>query len=386
LGDRDVTPIAGDLFITDDNKGILYAILLLGARLESNRQRESFLGIGYLGERGESHYLENFLESLNKPLSELGIELDWFSNQSTSSHFTELISSGDRKFQKASEIDALDFEAARHLENTITRNISLVIKRSGGILAADLFKKLETDEEEVKRIVDDLIRNNLIVKEYVVICKKTQNQVNRVRSLADLEKAASSGLLCSCGRSISDERVEELFIPTALLQKLLDKSYWLTVKLVEQLIGLNALPDNILLNLQEGSDEIDAFVDIDGKLLMFELKDTQFSMGHAYPFGGRIGLYNPNFAVIVSTEQIEPQVKDYFGRIKPEAEIVYIENLDQLPIKISQITSKIKSMEAVQILSLFDPMASMEFTISKILSQRIGIDYVKSVSREMDYL
>ena len=41
--------------------------------------------------------------------------------------------------------------------------------------------------------------------------------------------------------------------------------------------------DRILLNLQEGAEEIDSFVDVDGSLLMFELKDSEFSMGHAYP-------------------------------------------------------------------------------------------------------
>ncbi|HPW72896.1 MAG TPA: hypothetical protein PKZ03_03180 [Methanothrix sp.] len=379
LGDREVALIVGDLFLTEDAKGILYEALLMDTSSGSRIERKFFLGCGYMGEKGDISYLDGFIESLKSPLSEFGITNDWFPSQSTSSRFMDLANSSDKKFLKASEIDLQDFEASQHLENKKARDISLVIKRSGSILSSDLFKKLNMEEDESEKIIADLIKNEFITKEYVIICKNTQNQINKVKSLVDLEEAARLGILCACGRSISEERVEELFVPTSKLQKLLDKSYWLTVRLVDQLVKFNTLPDHILLNLQEGSDEIDAFVDMDGILLMFELKDAQFSMGHAYPFSGRIGLYNPNFAIIISTDQVEPQVKKYFAKIKPDVEIVYVENLDQLPAKLDQIISKIKSVEAYEILSLFDPLANVNIMISKILSSRIGINLEESI-------
>jgi hypothetical protein len=53
--------------------------------------------------------------------------------------------------------------------------------------------------------------------------------------------------------------------------------------------------------------------------MMYELKDNEFSMGHAYPFGGRIGLYKPDIALIVSTKGVAPEVKEYFNRVKPNS-------------------------------------------------------------------
>jgi hypothetical protein len=192
------------------------------------------------------------------------------------------------------------------------------------MLASDLTRKTGIQPEQIQTAIEHLTKADLLAKEYVIICKKTSNQVNRVDNRETIDRMTELGVLCSCGNPIGQERIEELFSPTHTMQKMLDQSFWMTARLVRLLTESSIPEERILLNLQEGAEEIDAFVDLEGTLLMFELKDNEFSMGHAYPFGGRIGLYKPDIAVIVSTKGVAPEVKDYFKRVKPAAQVVYL--------------------------------------------------------------
>ncbi|HZX12903.1 MAG TPA: hypothetical protein VFF49_00710 [Thermodesulfobacteriota bacterium] len=264
-------------------------------------------------------------------------------------------------------------EIAEHLEDVSSRNIAVVVKRSGGILASDLTKRADIKPEQTQTAIEQLSKAGLLSQEYVVICKKTSNQVNRVNSKEKVKQMTEIGVLCSCGNPIGQERIEELFSPTPILQKMLDQSYWMTARLVRLLKVLNIPNERILLNLQEGAEEIDAFVDLEGTLLMFELKDNEFSMGHAYPFGGRIGLYKPDIAVIIATKGVAPEVREYFKRVKPAAEIVYVGSLDEFDENLQMVVMQSRSRRAYELISQFEPMASIEIPVAQMITNQLGI-------------
>lgn len=140
---------------------------------------------------------------------------------------------------------------------------------------------------------------------------------------------AEFGVKCGkCGRSITDERVEEVLISTDLADRMLNGNYWMTIKLVSELRKLGIPLDHIRINVEEGPEEIDAIANVYGEMVFFELKDQQFSMGHAYAFGGRIGLYRPDKAIIWASEGISKEVMNHFERIKSTTQIYYVHNLD----------------------------------------------------------
>ncbi len=103
---------------------------------------------------------------------------------------------------------------------------------------------------------------------------------------------------------------------------------------------------------------------------MFELKDNEFSMGHAYRFSGRIGIYRPDYAIIVSTKGISSDVKDYFKKIKPQSVIVYVENLNQLRSTIDDIIIKGRTQRAIKIL---DNYTSVTLDILPLLTSKLGL-------------
>ncbi|MFX1284973.1 MAG: hypothetical protein ACFFB5_15030 [Promethearchaeota archaeon] len=372
-----LNPIIGDLYYTPNEHGFLY---ILVNKEEEERKGDSkdekgkyFLEVGCLKVDESPDQLENLLNSLNIILNDLDLTFAWEELQTVNQKFEGLSNSEETRFIPSNNISEDDLELSIYLENPSIRHLALLIKRSGGILATDLEKKAGREVEEVQEIIKELTKVNLLSQEYVVICNKTSNQINRVQSKDSIEKMTQMGVLCSCGNPISEERIETLFSPTDDLKRMLDHSYWMTAKLVRVLIELGIPRDKILLNLLEGTEEIDAFIDLEGTLLMFELKDNEFSMGHAYPFGGRIGLYKPDYAIIVSTKKIAPEVQEYFARVKPGAEIIYVENLEELNPKLNQILEIITTKIAIKVISKFDNFGIRQ-PISDLLLLRADIN------------
>jgi hypothetical protein len=143
--------------------------------------------------------------------------------------------------------------------------------------------------------------------------------------------------------------------------------------LVDTLSAGGIPEERVILNLLEGAEEVDAFVDLEGALFMCELKDSQFSMGHAYPFGGRIGLYKPDIAAIVATRGVAPEVKEYFRRVEPAAQLLYIEELSELDETLASLVMQTRTRRATDILSQFEPLAAVEIPVSSLLGPRLGI-------------
>lgn len=372
--------VAGDIFFSLEDSGIFYMALMIlepdtvRARSKKLEEIESQLEVGFIGDTNGKDSLGDFVELVSESLKEQGAKPSWEAVQTSNPQFAELCQDEENRFVLASDLPQQELELAETLEDLSTRNLAVIVRRAGGILMGDLLKKADSNPEELQAIVERLGNDRLLSQEYVVICKKTSNQVNRVDTRDKIEEMGKIGVRCSCGNPISEERIEELIVPTPMLQKMLDQSYWMTTRLVQLLENLQIPKERILLNLQEGAEEIDAFVDLDGTLLMFELKDSEFSMGHAYPFGGRIGLYKPDFAVIVSTRRVASEVKAYFERIEPEIkQIVYVGSLNELTSKLQDLTTKIRTQRAKEIISLFEPLAEVEAPLSQMLGLRLGL-------------
>ncbi|HYT43645.1 MAG TPA: hypothetical protein VEP90_15000, partial [Methylomirabilota bacterium] len=137
---------------------------------------------------------------------------------------------------------------AEVLEDQAVRQIALNVKSAGGgMLAEELSKSLK--QEELEGIIEQLIEAHFIMREYAIICQKTQKQISRVQTIEAIDKAAKLGFVCSCGRPYSEESIKELFRPTSELKRMLDKSLWATARLVSVLGKLGIQDSQILLNL-----------------------------------------------------------------------------------------------------------------------------------------
>ena len=116
------------------------------------------------------------------------------------------------------------------------------------------------------------------------------------------------------------------------------------------------------------------FVDFDARLIMFELKDNEFSMGHAYSFGARLAINKPEYAIIVATKGVAPDVRHHFERIQPEARIIYIEGLDDLQPAVASVIASIRSESAFQLLARFEPLTRIKMPLAHTFGSWLGLD------------
>jgi hypothetical protein len=260
---------------------------------------------------------------------------------------------------------------AGRLRNEDFRHVALTIKSAGGMLAKDIQENVE--KEGMNDVLQELLGSGLLEREYVVICQRTSKQVNRVRSPETIRELEKHDVFCSCGRKLSEERLEELLMPSDVARRLLDRSRWLSVVLLGQLEVAGVSPEDVVLNVQEGPDEVDALVNVEGHLVMVELKDKEFSMGHAYKFSGRIGIYRPDYGLIVSTEQVAPDVKEYFRQIEPQAKMSYVDSLDALEPELDRIIGVIRTARATQILKAFDSLPVLRYNLASLVGRRLGL-------------
>jgi hypothetical protein len=346
----------------------------------TQKESEKILEIGFVGDEHGLTTLDDFVSVVERSLKGLPDVQTFKVKSDKSEQFLELVNSEDTTFAKASTVSADDESLAAVLADLNVRQLAIKVRRGGSLLANDLNKKEARTKEDAEAI-KQLVTSELLSTEYVVICKKTSNQINRVRSREAIDKMVEVGVSCSCGRPINEERVEELLVPTPTLHRMLNQSFWTTVKLVRALREIGIQDENILLNLREGADEIDAFIDLDGVLLMVELKDNEFSMGHAYPFAGRISQYKPVYALIVSTQGIDVDVKQYFGRVKPEAKIVYVDSLDALKPALEKIAIEIRSKEVKEVLRAVESNNFIRVPLIEFLGKKVNLTLSDERSR-----
>ncbi|HYN16034.1 MAG TPA: hypothetical protein VES66_09650 [Terriglobales bacterium] len=367
-------PSNAELFNSKDRKSLLF--VATGSGNDPEGKSHKILDIGLIGQSDARPEYESLIAHVGDFVRSKGAALSWVTKVPTHA-MSEFTQAGDVKFLAGSQITDVERRLSAKLEDARLRKLALLIKSSGGILGSDLLRKGAAGVDDPLQAMTELENAGLVSTNYVVICKRTSNQVARLLSKDKVAEIAKLGVSCSCGNQIANERIEDLIVPAAILEKMLTQSYWMSARLVTELESLGVDPDKILLNLQDSPEEIDAFVDVEDTLLMFELKDAEFSMGHAYSFGARIAMYKPAYAVMVSTKGIGPEVREHFKKIKPASEVIYVSNLAELKQALADVVQKVRSTKAGGLLENFERFARFEIPLNVIAEAVLGVKVEK---------
>lgn len=379
--------IKGEVFFTEDGAGLLFVTAVdfnakkkADGEPKNNTESITRIRIGFMGDPDELNGLSDFAKVVKKAMDDEGIDLNWTKDILQNKEFNDIIATtDDTKFSLASNIGDKELKAAKALENHNIREVAQLVRRSGVILAKELLKQKADQASELIKFVDQLLQAGLVHQEYVVMCSKTGAHVNRVESRETIEQMGQLGVLCSCGKNIAAEPIEGLLAADASLQHMLDSNYWMTATVVRLLNSLGITSERIMLHVPEDSDNVEFIVDIDGTLVFFDLKDSEFGLNHAYALGTRIALQRPKLAFVVSTRGISQEVKDHFKRVKPEAQIVYVANLLQLEATVRKVVEGMRLMRAKTWLSCFQSMLSFPLPtilLPKLQNERFEIPHV----------
>jgi hypothetical protein len=329
-----------------------------------------YLEAGAVTRSGESGVLRAICEAASRVLrSESGGGNGWSPLAWSNKKFDDLLAQG--AFQQAAFSQGQTSASTLLLSKDLWK-LTAAVKASGGMLIKTFQQMGGTDTQ-----VAELESAGLLRKEHVLICRATSALLNRFPAKDVLGVLDNQGVRCaSCGRPLSEERADEMLVQTDLARDLLDHSRWMAILFVEAVKKLGVPEGRILLEFQDGGEEVDAFVDVDGDLLMAELKDKEFSMGHAYPLSGRIAMYHPDHVLIVARDGVAPEVKNYFARIKPEARLAYVEDLGQLDAELESAANAIRSAKALTLLEYFDPL-TLGSGIARLVVSKLGLPVEK---------
>ncbi|WP_327331494.1 hypothetical protein [Streptomyces anulatus] len=271
---------------------------------------------------------------------------------------------------------------ARTLADKNNRELATRIKQSYGLLVSDLKKKSNRDSPaDITTTRSALEEAGLISSEFMVICGKTSQQTTRAPSAEVIQQMDEAGVKCACGKPISRERLEEALTITELGRVLLDKSKWLSVLVMDELLKLGLTSDEIIIESTIGGDELDCIANISGEVCLFELKDKEFNLREAYSFGAKMNIVNPEHAIIVTSEYVGGDAKEHFERSRKAGRgsrsrrvtnertgkpLVYIEGVDDLRVGLDEVVSTVHRSDAARILGEVLPLASVE--ASSVLS------------------
>jgi len=192
----------------------------------------------------------------------------------------------------------------------------------------NIVKSTGLHKSTVRRHLDKALAQNVITRHYNAVCKSCGGALARVASLEKIAHLASDGVSCAkCKTPLTDQSFEECFLVDEKIGKLLDGSKWMCMYLRHHLRPFVAT-GTILTGVIDGPNELDLIANVDGSLLLAELKDAQFSIGHAYSFVGKCSQYRPDIAVICTTEHVDKDVKEYLENTGISA--YYIEGLTDI--------------------------------------------------------
>jgi hypothetical protein len=375
--------IQGEVFFSEDGAGLLFVTVVdfyskVGDQ-KSTPDATSRIRIGFIGDPDETSSLTEFADAVVRAFDDKNVEIKWTHDVLQNKQFNEILSGEDDSYHLASRIGEKELKAAKALENVNIRETAQLVRRSGVILAKELLKQKSENASELIKFVDQLLQADLVHQEYVVMCSKTGAHVNRVESRETIEQMGALGVLCSCGKNIASEPIEGLLAADETLQRMLDSNYWMTATVVRLLNSLGVQSDRIILHSEPDSDNVEFIVDIDGTLVLFELKDSEFGLNHAYSLGTRIALQRPKLAFVVSTHGISQEVKHHFKRVKPEAQIVYVANLLQLEATVRKVVEGMRMMRAKTWMSCFQSFVSFSLPtvlLPKLRNERFEIPHV----------
>jgi len=174
-------------------------------------------------------------------------------------------------------------------------------------------RSVDTASISNEAITKPLLDNSLVRKEYLVICRQDSRTLCTVPDKRKLESANGNYLQCTtCGRDFKDELIQEIYALTDACKELISGSHWMTIWVTDLLTSAGIPRENIKWNAAAGDDELDIVADIQGMAVFFELKDREFGLGDAYPFGFRVERYGGDVGVVLTMDKVANEAKKFF--------------------------------------------------------------------------
>jgi hypothetical protein len=235
------------------------------------------------------------------------------------------------------------------ISDDIIREILIEFNKKHNILLSEFVKKGE-DKASLEHKLNFLSGKGLLEKNLIVICNKTNQWWNMtIPSKEMLKELEKSGIKCSsCGASITEERIDNLYKISEKGAQLVNGSYWMVGRVVDTLQKLGIRNKDIFADILYEGDQIDLLALSMVHWLVFELKDREFGLGDAYKFHGKVSRLrqkasDPIVPIVITTKTIAAEARKLLSEVgpgrgdeyayaqrPPHSEYIFVEGLENI--------------------------------------------------------
>lgn len=251
------------------------------------------------------------------------------------------------------------------------RSVLIRTKQAREPTIANIAESAAMEASEVRSLIAGCIGRGMIDRQYNVLCDRCGEALARVTSRPAVRGVVQQGVLCpACGNTVETQSSIKCYHVGEGVSRALAGSQWMGMYLRKWLADYWGYSE-VVTEVQHGPNEIDLVANLNGSLMLMELKDDRFSMGHAYSFVGKCTQYNPDFAVIVATEGCDSDVKDYIDNL--DITTLYVEDIDDLESSFDPLFTRIHLNHLAQVIREY----SWEERLTHSLLAALGVDVGK---------
>jgi hypothetical protein len=254
-------------------------------------------------------------------------------------------------------------QEANLLVNREAREFLMRLAKLGKARSADVQTVAPAKE------VDALFERGLIRKEFLVQCRADSRTLCTVQTRDQLLSKEGNAIRCTnCGRSFSEELIQEIYALTDRARFMINGSHWMTIWITSLLVNSGLGLDKVLWGGTAGEDEIDIIAIVYGQRIFFELKDREFGLGDAYPFIARVQRYGASAGVIISMDGVAQAVQEFLrGPRGPLDQSFYtISGAEEAEMAIPIILTERSKMSAIY--ALGEAFSSVNLDFAPILN------------------
>ncbi|MDQ3693427.1 MAG: hypothetical protein M3464_07350 [Chloroflexota bacterium] len=261
------------------------------------------------------------------------------------------------------------------------RETLIDLSQAGFVREKDILSRRAKKRDEVKTALEVLKKENLIVSEFLIECRKNGSSLARISDRSQLTESGVGNLICpSCTARFTQEHVLEGYSLSELGQKLSRQSHWMTVWITDLLIELGIRAEAIIWNATAKGEEVDLLVEYLDQLWIFELKAREFGSGDVHAFNYRRVRYRASKGFIVTTEKVSQDAKVVLDDLEQQSResetgnwsgFIYIEGLASAKEILEREISEASFTHALRRLGPIESV--LRHDLAPILAARLNI-------------
>lgn len=237
------------------------------------------------------------------------------------------------------------------------------------------------NKARIEKEIEIFEKANLVTKDYVILCRKSNQQILQVSSKAAIEETSQSSFKCFiCGNPIASEEIDEIITCSLFGRKLLANDYWLLIKFLNHLDNLKIKRQDVYVQSDNLSVQ-KVFVQNNQRLIFVVICNKKLELNDSYHLSSLINTFNIPFIILVSPDSFTHLMKSYLTKNSPSSQFIFIEDLHNFEKEINLFFNNFEKALAEEIFDEFSHLTYIDLK-EPILSKILPSTAEKQTSKE----